>query len=301
MSASAVYDGAVVHRRLSPRRHRLRYRLFQLFVDLDELPRLDRRLRLFGHNRPALFSFYDRDHGAGDGRPLRAYVEATLRDAGLACDGGPIRLLTLPRVLGYVFNPLSVYYCHRRSGELAAVLLEVTNTFGERHSYLIEVTQHAPGAVRRQCAKRFFVSPFIAMSMRYDFRLSLPSGRIATAVNVSDAAGDLVLATAFAGQRLPLTDRVLAGAFVRHPLATAKVILGIHLEALKLVLKGVRRQRKPPAPARPLTVVRSEPVAPGGQEPKAEGRAGDVTGLVRRAGLEPDPAPSTKIAIREEA
>jgi DUF1365 family protein len=179
--ASGLYDGAVVHHRLSPRRHRLRYRLFQLLIDLDELPVLDRRLRLFGHNRFAVFSLHNRDHLAGDRRPLRGQIEAMLSEAGIDLAGGPIRLLCMPRVLGYVFNPLSVYYCHRRGGELAAVVMEVSNTFGERHCYLIEAGPKGD-VVRSGCAKTFFVSPFLGLDMTYDFRLAAPGERVATAI-----------------------------------------------------------------------------------------------------------------------
>jgi uncharacterized protein len=169
--ASALYDGAVVHQRLTPRRHRLRYRLFQLLVDLDEAPALDRRLKLFGHNRLALFSLHERDHLAGDGRPLRAQVEAMLASAGVDIAGGPIRLLCLPRVLGYVFNPISIFYCHRPDGALAAAVVEVNNTFGERHDYLVEAAPGgAEGIVRRGCAKTFFVSPIMGLDMTYDYR-----------------------------------------------------------------------------------------------------------------------------------
>ena len=150
--ASGLYRGRVVHQRLRPRRHRLGYRIFQMLLDLDELAALDAGLRLFGYNRPALVGFHDRDHGPGDGRPLRPYVEAELAKAGIDLGGGPIRLLCMPRVLGQVFNPLSLYFCCDRSGVLAAILYEVNNTFGERHSYLIPVGP-APGDLVRQTGR----------------------------------------------------------------------------------------------------------------------------------------------------
>ena len=133
--ASAIYAGLVTHLRLRPRRHALRYRLFQLLIDLDDLPKLDRHLRLFSRGRFNLISFHDKDHGDGRG-DLRAYVEGVLKDAAIPFDGGAIRILCLPRVLGYVFNPISLYFCHARSGALRAILYEVNNTFGQRHSYL---------------------------------------------------------------------------------------------------------------------------------------------------------------------
>jgi DUF1365 family protein len=280
-AASALYDGAVVHQRLTPKRHRLRYRLFQLLLDLDELPDLGRRLALFGHNRLALFSFHDRDHGSGGPEPLKAQIEAMLASAGIDIAGGPVRLLCMPRVLGYVFNPLSIFYCHRPSGELAAVVLEVNNTFGERHTYLVEAGPGAGGQVVRQgCAKTFFVSPFMGMDMSYDFRLPAPAGRVATAILGRGPDGAAIIAAAFSGARRPLDDRTLAGAFVRHPLLTLKVVLAIHWEALKLLAKGVRLQRKPTPPPWRVSVVRpdvrSEAEAPACEHAEPNRRARHV-------------------------
>ncbi len=256
---SCLYDGAVVHQRLTPRRHRLRYRLFQLLLDLDELPALDRRLRLFGHNRPGVFSLRERDHLAGDGRPLRFQVEALLGAAGIDIAGGPIRLLCLPRVLGYVFNPLSIFYCHRPDGTLAAAVLEVNNTFGERHVYLVEAAPGAGGAIaRRGCAKAFFVSPFMDLDMTYDFRLPAPAARATTAILGRGPDGAPLIAAAFGGVRRDLTDGALARVFFGHPLLTLKVVLAIHWEAAKLLAKGVKLRSKPGPPAVAVTVVRAD-------------------------------------------
>jgi hypothetical protein len=258
MTASVLYDGAVVHQRLAPRRHRLRYRLFQLLIELGEEPALDRRLKLFGFNRGAVFSLYERDHLAGDGRPLRTQVEAMLAEAGIDIDGGPIRLLCMPRVLGYVFNPLSLYYCHRPDETLAAVALEVNNTFGERHVYLVEAGATAGGQLARRCEKTFFVSPFLPVEMTYDFRLAAPAERAAIAITARTPDGAPILAAAFAARRRPLTDAELGRAFLSHPLLTLKVIAAIHWEALKLVAKGVKPVRKPKAPEKAVTVVAAE-------------------------------------------
>ncbi len=248
---SALYDGVVVHRRFAPRVHRLRYRLFQLLIDLDELPALDRGLRLFGHNRFALFSHHDRDHGDRSGRPLRGQIEALLARAGLSAGGGPIHLLAMPRVLGYVFNPLSLYYCHRPDGQLAAVVLEVSNTFGERHFYVAPATS---GLVRSACAKAFFVSPFMGMDMSYDFRLAAPGEAAEVAILGLDSAGAPLIFARFAGRRRPLTDAALVRAFFAHPLLTLKVVAAIHLEAIKLIAKGLRLRPKPTPPPRVITV-----------------------------------------------
>ena len=266
--ASALYTGSVMHQRLRPARHRLRYRMFSLLVDLDELPSLARRLRLFSLDRFNVFSLHQRDYGdiagsADRAEGLRAHVDRQLREAGLPA-AATVRLLTMPRILGYAFNPLSVYFCHAGDGGLQAVLYEVNNTFGERHSYLIAVEpgeRHGARIVQR-CAKEFRVSPFLGLDLDYVFRVKPPHperAALSIAVVANDRAGAIVHAR-FDARRHRLDDAALARVFFSHPLLTLKVIVAIHWEALRLLLKGVRLQRKPPAPAAPLTIVTtSEP------------------------------------------
>jgi len=253
--ASALYAGTVMHQRLRPRRHRLRYRVFSLLLDLDELDVLAARLRLFSRNRLNLFSFFDRDHGSGSSKPLRDQIEHQLASAGIEWDGGPIRLLTMPRVLGYVFNPLSVYFCYRRDGDLAAIVYEVNNTFGERHHYIMPVNSDGAGTIHQECAKRFFVSPFLDMDMSYSFRVIPPAARVGIAISGRDAQGPIITASLFA-RRQSLSDAGLALAFVAYPLLTLKVIAGIHWEALRIWLKGIRLRDHTP-PGQPLTPGRS--------------------------------------------
>lgn len=249
--ASGLYPGIVTHTRVKPRRHRLRYRIFMLLVDLDEAQALGARLKLFGAERFALASFYERDHLSGAGR-LKAEVEGHLEAAGIET-GGPVRLLCMPRILGGVFNPLSVYFCHRADGTLSALLYEVNNTFGERHSYLIPVTGADGETVRQGISKGFYVSPFMDMDLAYGFRIQPPGETVSVGVEVSDAEGP-VLSAAFAGARQDLTDAALWKAFVSHPLMTLGVMAAIHWEALKIWLKGERLRPRPPAPTRPVTV-----------------------------------------------
>ncbi len=252
--ASGLYAGVVTHQRSRPKAHRLRYSMFQMLFDLDETPRLANALRLFSHNRFNLFSFFDRDHGDGRPGPLRAWVEETLAAAGIPLEGGAIRLLCMPRLFGHVFNPLSIYYCHRADGSLAAMLYEVNNTFGERHSYLIAVPPGASGPIRQTCAKAFHVSPFMGMEMTYDFKVTTPGESVTTAVNASDGQGAPVLAAAFFGRRREFADRELVHALVAYPLLTLKVVAAIRFEAVKLILKGVRPRPRPAAPAHAVTV-----------------------------------------------
>ena len=171
---SCLYEGFVVHERVRPKRHRLRYQVFSMLFDLDELSALDRQSRLFGYNRWAPLAFFDRDHGPADGTALRPWVEARLTDAGMEPDGGAIRLLCYPRIFGYAFNPLSVYFCYARDGALRAILYEVCNTFKERHTYVIPVTDTERPVIRQSCDKALYVSPFIGMKSNYNFRIVPP-------------------------------------------------------------------------------------------------------------------------------
>ena len=252
---SALYVGRVAHCRLRPRRHRLAYDVFYVLLDLDEVKTLAASSRLLGLGRSRLVSFDTRDHGDGSNTPLRCQVERHLRSAGLVPDGGPIRLLTLPRILGYVFNPISLYFCHRRSGELAAVIYEITNTFGDRHSYLIAVDS-PDGPICQSVGKALHVSPFLDMDMRYTFRVVPPAEKFALAVTGHDDQEPMLVAT-FEATRRQLTDKTLARALAGYPLMTLKVIALIHWQALLLWAKGISVRRRPEPPPYPVTVGRS--------------------------------------------
>jgi hypothetical protein len=251
MRASGLYPGLVTHARLKPRAHKLRYRIFMLLIDLDELETLDRELKLFSLARFNLTGFDPARHGDGSGAPLKRQVEAKLAAAGLA-HGGPIRVLAMPRILGTGFNPLTCYYCHRADGALSAILYEVNNTFGERHSYLIPADD-AP-VVKQACEKGFYVSPFMDMDLSYSFRMRPPGDQVQVFVDVDDAEGR-VLAAGFAGRRQDLTDRNLFRAWLTHPWMTLGVLAAIHWEALFIWLKGEKIRTRPPKPEWSVTVV----------------------------------------------
>lgn len=252
---SALYAGTVVHQRLRPKRHRLKYRLAQGLFDLDELDEVAGRLRFLSRNRFNLFAFHDQDYGDGSNTPLRDQIEAHLRGAGLAPDGGPIRLLAMPRVLGHVFNPIAIWFCHRRDGSLLAMIYEVTNTLKQRHSYLIPATVAADGTIRQSCAKTLYVSPFMDMDMAYDFAIRPPGERVQIVVNGRDVEG-LLISASFAGKRRALTDGALMRVFFTIPFVTLKTVIGIHWEALKLWLKGIRIRRAPAPPEAKVTLGR---------------------------------------------
>jgi hypothetical protein len=254
MSAGALYFGRVAHRRMRPVAHRLSYRVFSALLDLDRLDELDRSLKIFSRNRFNLFSFYDRDHGHGRPADLAAHIRKLLARAQFP-EAAQILLLCYPRILGYAFNPLAIYYCRDAAGRLRTIIYEVRNTFGGRHSYVIPVTDEAE--IVQSAKKQLHVSPFMAMETRYDFRLSQPDGDdLSVAILQSDGEGPL-LSASFHGTRGPLDDRTLRRAFFAYPLMTVKVIAGIHFEALKLMLKGMKLLEAPSNPAESVTVIRA--------------------------------------------
>jgi len=259
---AAVYCGEVVHERQRPKRHKLRYRVFSMLIDLDRLPALNKRLRLFSHNRFNLFSFHDRDHGPGDGCDLAAHIRSLLASAGLQAFGERILLLSYPRMLGYVFNPLSVYFCLDETGRAGAVAYEVNNTFHERKTYLLAASNNGDGPnLYQTCDKSFHVSPFNTERGTYSFHIQPPEARVAIGVALRDSDGPLLRAH-FAGQRENVNDRALMVLALRYPLMTMKVIAGIHFEAFRLWWKGVPLVRRQPAPGYSVDFVASAAAHP---------------------------------------
>jgi DUF1365 family protein len=243
---SAIYEGHVVHRRFAPKTHSLNYRVFSLLIDLDELEALSSRLRYLGVDRFALFSFFNRDHGnLKPGESLKDWALGHVAEAGFDTAGMRVEVLCYPRIFGYVFNPLTVYFCYAPSGELRTVLYEVCNTFHERHTYIIP-TSGREGPVRHSCAKTFYVSPFMPMDCDYHFDIVEPRDRTAIRITETGPDGKMLFAS-FAGERRALTDRNLLRAFFKYPLMTLKVTAAIHIEAVRLWIKGLKIYRHTPA------------------------------------------------------
>lgn len=240
-SAACLYQGHVMHMRLIPFAHKFRYRVFSLLLDIDRAEETLRNTRLLRFERRGLMGFWRRDHGPRDGSDLRPWVEARLAEAGRPRPAR-IWLLSFPRILGYGFNPLSVYYCEGADGALQSVLYEVKNTFGDQHAYVLSTERDLDGAVRHRQEKGFFVSPFIAMDQVYSFTIRPPAERLALRIRQDDARGTHLIA-AQNGIRRPLTDRELFKQWVSHPMMSLKVIAAIHWQALKIWLKGGRFHR----------------------------------------------------------
>jgi len=232
---SGIYWGRVVHERMRPKKHRLSYKVFSLLLNLDDLETLEGRSHRLAYNRKALFSVWDKDHG--DGQGIRQWVSQELTEAGLSHAAANITMLCYPRIFGYVFNPLTVFFCHDQEGVLSAIVYEVHNTYNERHAYVLPVGPSEKKVIRQSCAKDIYVSPFIPMDCRYDFRIQAPEDTVRVVIREEDQDG-LLLAAAFTGDVQPLTERTLLRTAFKYPLMTVKVIAGIHIEAVRLFLKG---------------------------------------------------------------
>lgn len=243
---AALYRGEVMHRRTRPKAYEFVYRVFNLYLDIDRIDETAAGLRWLSHNRLNLLSFRDRDHGPRDGSELRSWIDGVLADAGLAAAGSHVYLLCMPRVLGYGFDPLSIWYCHDAGGVLRAVLYEVKNTFGDQHCYLFPV-ENGDKPTDHRAQKIMHVSPLIGMDARYRLRVARPDENLSVLIQESDADGEFLVAT-LTGTRRGLTDAELLRAFFSIPVLGIKVIAAIHWQAIRLMLRGVKFHHRPPPP-----------------------------------------------------
>lgn len=245
---ACIYSAEVMHQRLYGAAYRFRYRVFSLLLDIDTLDQAAAATAVFSRNRFNLLSFYDSDHLPAGEHSLRGWAEGVLAHGGVDGSGLRIRLLCFPRLLGWVFNPLSLWYCETPQGRPAAVIAEVRNTFGERHCYLLKPQQpQAEWPLRQRHAKDFHVSPFIGMQASYEFRLSRPEENLRVTIREFEQDRLLLVATQ-TGRRLPFTTGQLILQGLRVPLQTLKVLAAIHWQALKIWLQGGRFHRKPAPP-----------------------------------------------------
>lgn len=240
-----------MHHRMRPKIHRFTYKVYAVLMDLDRQHEMRAMSPVLSHNRWNLFSVHDKDHGRADGTPLRPWADDLFAQAGLAVPPARLMLLCYPRILGAVFNPLSVYYGYDENDALIGVIYEVRNTFGERHAYVakVEKGQLTPAGLRQERDKLFYVSPLMDMDMRYTFNLKLPGDEITIRILENDADGPILSAT-FHGEAVPVSTRSLFAEAMRVPFLTAKVVGAIHYEALRLWFKGIKLRDRPTAPPR---------------------------------------------------
>jgi uncharacterized protein len=247
--AAALYNGQVMHARMKPKANRFAYSVYALLIDVDALEQAGRMSRFFSVGRFNLLSFRPEDHGDGGQKGLGGHVRGLLAQAGLDERPERIVLLCYPRVLGFTFNPISVYFCYDGSNTLIAAVYEVRNTFGEMHTYVAPVRpgELSEAGLRQERDKLLYVSPFMDMPMRYRFRIRPPGDDVAIRILETDHEGP-ILAASFFGRRRALTTASALAAFLRIPLLTFKVVGGIHYEAVKLWFKGVRFFARPAPP-----------------------------------------------------
>ncbi len=246
-SSSSIYLGELMHHRFKPKTHRFAYRVASWLLDLDSIDELDKKLTLFSSNRFNVVSFYHRDHGDGSDTPLQDQIKLLLQQHDIDTPD-KISLLCYPRMFGYTFNPLAVYFCYR-DGLLTAIVYEVSNTFGERHSYVAKTDaetgsndhvsiDHKTKVFHQRADKALHVSPFFPMDCYYHFRTRPPQESVTLAINLHNSSGKLFTAV-FNGLRQTISDRFIVKQTMLLPLQTMKVMAAIHWEALRLWLKGI--------------------------------------------------------------
>ncbi len=239
---TCIYKGIVTHRRFKPKRHFFSYRTFSIFFNIDELEELDKKISVFSLNKFNIFSFYNKDHGDRDGTDLKNWVSKNLKKFNFSFKVTKIKLLCFPRIFGYVFNPLSIFYCYDENLILRAILYEVKNTYNEQHTYVFSV-EKGTKIITQSCNKKFYVSPFIEMDTYYNFRLVEPKETLSVYIKQTDKNG-MLLSACQIGRKEKISTKQLLINFIKHPLMTIKIIIAIHFEALRLWRKGVRLVKK---------------------------------------------------------
>ena len=231
---SCIYNGEINHTRFKPVKHFLNYKTFSLLIDLDEIEQLDKSISIFSHNKFNIFSFYNKDHGDRDGSCLKKWVISNLKKYKIEGNISKIKILCYPRIFGYVFNPLSIFYCYENE-KLKSIFYEVKNTFNEQHTYIFKIKDGEE--IKQKCKKKFYVSPFMDMETFYNFKLIDPNQRLSVMIKQTDAEGTVLTATQ-TGDKKEFNFKQLLINFFRYPLMTLKIISSIHFEALLLWKKG---------------------------------------------------------------
>ena len=239
---SSIYNGTVIHKRFKPKTHFFEYSVFSLLIDLSELNKLDKQIKFFSFNKFNLVSFFEKDHGSRDGKPLIEWVKKNLDANNIYSKDIKIKLLCYPRIFGYVFNPLSVFFVYDSEERLISILYEVKNTFGEQHTYIFKVEDDVK-FFQHNCLKKLHVSPFIEMNCNYFFKILKPGEKISVIINQYQE-NEKILYASQDGKRVDFNSKELLKSYLKHPLMTFKIISAIHYEAFKLWTKGIKFIKK---------------------------------------------------------
>ena len=242
INSSCIYNGQVIHKRFKPKEHFFKYKVFSLLLDLSELSLLDNELKIFSYNKFNILSFYDIDHGPRDGTSLISWVKENLNSNNINSNEIKIKLLCYPRVWGYIFNPLSIFFVYDKNSKLVSILYEVKNTFGEQHTYVFKIDKDNQ-LFEHSCKKKFHVSPFIEMNCLYYFKILKPTDKLSVVINQNDDSGKLLFASQD-GLKNELNNKNLMISYISNPLMSFKIIGAIHFEALKLWIKGIKLVKK---------------------------------------------------------
>ncbi len=242
MIDSYIYNGTVIHKRFKPKEHFFKYKVFSLLINLSELDEINKRISFFSLNKFNLISFYEKDHGGRDGTSLVDWVKINLKNSKIKTDNIKIKLLCYPRILGYVFNPLSIFFIYDKNENLISILYEVKNTFGEQHTYIFRIESDNK-LIQNNCSKKFHVSPFIEMDCNYFFKILNPEEKLSVVIDQYDNKEKILFASQ-EGTRSNLNSKNLMNSYLKHPLMTFKIISAIHFEAFKLWIKGIKLIRR---------------------------------------------------------
>ena len=239
---SCIYIGSVIHKRFKPKKHFFKYNVFSLFLDLDEINELDQKILFFSYNKFNILSFFDKDHGYRDGSSIKDWLIHVLQKKNISTINIKIKILCYPRIFGYVFNPLSIFFIYDADSNPIAILYEVKNTFGEQHTYVFKIDIKNK-QILNNCKKKFYVSPFMDLESKYFFKVLIPNERLSVIIDQRDKEGKLLFASQD-GERVKLSSKNLLKSYLKHPLMTLKIISAIHYEALKLWMKGIKLVKK---------------------------------------------------------
>ena len=247
LPTNCIYKGTLMHHRLVPREHKFTYNIFYTFINVDDLDHLKKKYTFFSYNHFNIFSIYDSDHGFRNKKTIKFWLKNILKKIGIKQMNTKIFLLTMPRIFGYAFNPLSIFFCYDLKGNIKAIIYEVKNTFNEQHCYVFKIKDSFSKKIifKHTCQKKFHVSPFLDMKAKYNFTISKPGKNFNSSINMQKKETNIFLAMLKCKyQKINLKNLIFL--LIKYPFLTIKVVLAIYYEAIKLfIFKKAKYVKKP--------------------------------------------------------